>query len=81
MVLPRSLIQSGNQIWIINNENRLERKEINILYRGKKLVYTKGELSSDEKIVNTSFHQLISGLLVNPSSEASILDQRTVDTL
>lgn len=81
LVLPRSLIQSGNQIWIINNENRLERKEINILYRGKKLVYTKGELSSDEKIVNTSFHQLISGLLVNPSSEASILDQRTVDTL
>lgn len=81
LILPRSLIQAGNHLWVINDKNRLDRKEINILHRGKKLVYIKGELASDEKVVNSSFLQLISGLLVNPSSEASTLDPQKADNL
>lgn len=80
-ILPRTLIQSDNQVWIINEENRLERKIINILYRGKKLVYLKDGLQRHDKVVNTSFHQLISGLLVKPSSQPSILDQPVVEAL
>lgn len=81
LILPRSLVQAGNQLWIINDDNTLERKVINILHRGKEMVYIMGELASDDKVVNGSFHQLISGLLVNPISESSSLDQQKVDTL
>jgi RND family efflux transporter MFP subunit len=81
LILPRSLIQAGNHLWVINDNNRLDRKEINILHRGKKLVYIKGELASNEKVVNSSFLQLISGLLVNPSLETSTQDSQKADNL
>lgn len=81
LILPRSLIQAGNHLWVINDNNRLDRKEINILHRGKKLVYIKGELASNEKVVNSSFLQLISGLLVNPSLETRTQDSQKADNL
>jgi RND family efflux transporter MFP subunit len=80
-ILPRALIQGDKQVWIINQENRLERKKVNILYRGKELVYIRSGLQRHDKVVNTSFHQLISGLLVEPSSQPSILDQPVVEAL
>ncbi len=80
-ILPRALIQADKQVWTINEDNRLERKNINILYRGKKLAYIQGGLKRHDKVVNTSFHQLISGLLVEPSSRPSILDQQVVEAL
>jgi len=80
-ILPRALIQSDQQVWVINQDNRLERKNVNILYRGKELVYIRSGLQRHDKVVNTSFHQLISGLLVEPSSQPSILDQPVVEAL
>jgi RND family efflux transporter MFP subunit len=80
-ILPRALIQADKQVWVINDDNRLERKEVNILYRGKELVYIQSGVNRHEKVVNTSFHQLISGLLVEPSSEPHVLDQQVVEAL
>jgi len=80
-ILPRALIQANKQVWIINQNNRLERKDVNILYRGKDLVYIQHGLQRHDKVVNTSFHHLISGLLVEPSSQPSILDQSVVEAL
>lgn len=80
-ILPRALIQADKQVWIINKENRLERKDVDILYRGKELVYIQKGLQRHDKVVNTSFHHLVSGLLVEPSSQPSILDQPVVEAL
>ncbi len=80
-ILPRALIQADKQVWVINDDNRLERKEVNILYRGKELVYIQSGVNRHEKVVNTSFHQLISGLLVEPSTEPHVLDQQVVEAL
>lgn len=80
-ILPRALIQADKQVWVIDDANRLQRKDVNILYRGKELVYIQDGLKRHDKVVNTSFHQLVSGLLVEPSSEPQILDQQVVEAL
>lgn len=79
--LPRSLIQANNQIWVIDNNNKLARKELSILHLGKHFAFIKDGLSIQEQVVNHSFHQLISGLLVKPIFDPSVPDQQTVDTL
>jgi RND family efflux transporter MFP subunit len=80
-ILPRALIQADKQVWTINEDNRLERKRVNILYRGKKLVYIQESLKRHERVVNASFNQLVTGLLVEPNSQPTMLDQPVVEAL
>ncbi|MFA5624859.1 MAG: efflux RND transporter periplasmic adaptor subunit [Bradymonadales bacterium] len=53
IALPRALIREGNKVHVCNNENRLEIRDIEIVYKNKDFAYVTSGIESGEKIVST----------------------------
>ncbi|MFT7184640.1 MAG: RND family efflux transporter MFP subunit [Pseudohongiellaceae bacterium] len=65
-ILPRNAEQASNTVWVIDDNNQLRRKIIEVIYRGKKEVYLKAGLDENDRIVTGSFHLMAEGLIVQP---------------
>jgi multidrug efflux pump subunit AcrA (membrane-fusion protein) len=62
--LPRKALKSNEQIWIVDNENRLLSKQLNLLYRGKDNIYVSSGLTGGEKVVVSDLEMFSEGLEV-----------------
>ena len=60
-------------MWVIDENNQLRRKTIDVIYRGKEDVYIKENLDMNERIVMGSFHLMAEGLTVRPYQPTSSL--------
>jgi RND family efflux transporter MFP subunit len=65
-IIPRNAEQASNTIWVIDKDNQLQRKVVDIIYRGKKKVYIKSGLDVNDRVVIGSFHLMAEGLTVQP---------------
>ncbi len=66
-VVPRQALRQGAQVWTVNAENRLERKPVEILYKGKDVVYVKSGLSSGDNVVLSQLDIAVEGMKVRSS--------------
>lgn len=65
-IIPRHAEQAANTVWIIDESNKLRRKIIEIIYRGKTETYVKAGLNKNDRIVTGSFALMAEGLTVQP---------------
>lgn len=65
-VIPRNAEQASNTVWVIDENNKLRRKEIDVIYRGKNETYLKGGLKNNDRVVTGSFPLMAEGLTVQP---------------
>jgi RND family efflux transporter MFP subunit len=64
--IPRKALRNNQQVWVIDGENRLRIKKVEIARREKeKLLISKG-LSAGEQIVVTSLSAAADGMLLRP---------------
>lgn len=68
-ILPRESLQAENKLWTIGKEDRLSRRSVEVLYRGKDQVYVASGIMLGERIVTGSFSNLVDGLLVEPKAQ------------
>lgn len=66
VIIPRNAVQANNRVWIINPNNTLASKTVDILYRGKELIYISAGLNANERVATGSFHLMSEGLIVDP---------------
>ena len=64
--IPRKALRNNQQVWVIDGENRLRIKKVEIARREKeKLLISKG-LSAGEQVITTSLSAAADGMLLRP---------------
>lgn len=62
--VPRGAIHNGNQFWIVNENDRLEQRSVDILYKGRKAIFASGGVGEGDRIVMTQLNHAAEGLHV-----------------
>lgn len=50
-VLPETVVGRDNRVWLVNKQQRLERRNISVLYRDDKQVYVSNGLANGDQVV------------------------------
>jgi RND family efflux transporter MFP subunit len=78
-VVPRQALRQGAQVWTVNAENRLERKPVEILYKGKDVVYVKSGLASGDNVVLSQLDIAVEGMKVRSSVVPQTNNQENIN--
>ncbi|UPR49504.1 efflux RND transporter periplasmic adaptor subunit [Vibrio cyclitrophicus] len=61
-VLPDQLMRSDNQVWIMNQDNKLEIRSVTPVFRNATLAYIGDELKVGERVVSSYLGSPVSGM-------------------
>jgi hypothetical protein len=50
-VLPETVVGRDNRVWLVNKQQRLERRNISVLYRDDKQIYVSNGLANGDQVV------------------------------
>jgi len=64
--IPRKALRNNQQVWLIDEENRLRIKQVEIARREKEQLLISAGLSVGERIVTTSLSAAADGMLLRP---------------
>ncbi len=62
--IPRHLLRAGNHVWVIDNNNQLRNRKLDILRTGGDDVYVKSGLDEGERICLTNVGEVVPGTTV-----------------
>lgn len=81
--LPRRHLQKDRFVWIMNDENRLEARTVNIAHRGQKTVLVTSGLEPGDRIITTPLIGAIEGIALKqrPSSKEEITAETSLPTV
>jgi len=71
-ILPRRLLYTGNVVWLINAENKMESRQVKILPIRDANVYIYEGLKVGEKLIASGTFGLLDGKLVKPVAVATL---------
>jgi len=63
-ILPVSAIRESNHLWVVNNESKLERRSVEVLWRNSKIAVLQGDINDSDKICTTALSYAEPGLPV-----------------
>ena len=66
IAVPRGALHDNDTLWIVDNENRLHIREVDILRRERDEVLIRSGLDANEKIVLTNLSGAAEGMLLRP---------------
>jgi len=69
LVVPRSAIRDGNQILVVDDEDRIHLREIEILRIDQEDVILRAPLQAGERIGTTSLQWIVEGMQVLPVAD------------
>ncbi|MCG8315625.1 MAG: efflux RND transporter periplasmic adaptor subunit [Pseudomonadales bacterium] len=70
-VVPRRALRNGNQVWIVDAKNQLQRRNVDVLYKGKTSIYIKSGLRNGDKVVLSQLDIAVDGMTVRTSIQES----------
>lgn len=70
-VIPRTAIREGDRIWIMDNDNKLEIRKLEIIWRRENDVYVKEGIKDGEYIVTSNIPTPIPGLWLRADNNDS----------
>ena len=69
-VLPRSALQANNQVYVIDSENRLQFRDVDILRTVSEEIYVTGGFKVGETISLSTVNNAVEGMRVRPLDES-----------
>jgi multidrug efflux pump subunit AcrA (membrane-fusion protein) len=69
VVLPRSSLRNGNRVLVIDEQNRLQYREVELLRLYRDEVLIKTGLQADERVCLSAIQTVVEGMPVNPIIE------------
>ncbi|WP_455366405.1 efflux RND transporter periplasmic adaptor subunit [Kaarinaea lacus] len=75
LVIPRSAL-NDHQVYVVNSDNRLERRKVKVQLRGSNYVVVQEGLTAGERVVISDLSPAIDGMLLDP-----VLDNETLQRL
>lgn len=80
-VLPHAALTNGNQVWVVNSEERIESRFVNVLYTGPELTYVDKGLTEGDKVVVSALEAPSENMKVRLKSDQTQLSKNKVSDL
>ncbi|MCW9012245.1 MAG: efflux RND transporter periplasmic adaptor subunit [Gammaproteobacteria bacterium] len=71
-ILPRSALRYGRELWLLDDEERLQKRKINVLHKDEQYIYVMQDLNPAEKVIVSALDIAVQGMQLQPSSEETI---------
>ena len=68
--LDREFVHNVNQVWIMNDQNRLEIRTVDVVFRGQDKLYVKNGLKNGERLVTTLLASPVEGMELRTDSSS-----------
>lgn len=62
IALPRQALRPGDQVWLIDAEQRLHFRDVEVLHRGREQVYLRDGLKAGERVVLSPLDAVVEGM-------------------
>jgi len=72
--VPRTALREGNLLWMMSPENRLEVKEVQLVWGGQESVLVSGDFGENAKLVVSDLASPIAGMLLRTGDQAPDAD-------
>jgi len=65
-VIPvdRAYVHNGNEVWVMNGDNKLEVRGVDIMFSGENEVYVNGGLEDGARVVTTNMSAPVEGMML-----------------
>ncbi len=70
--IPRRALRNGNQLWLVDADKRLFRRQVDVMYKGKNEIYVNGGLNDGEQIVLSQLDIAVEGMQVRTKLAAPL---------
>lgn len=74
--LPRHVLRAGNQVWVVDADNRLHNREVTVLRTEGDEVYVTSGLQDGELVALSSVSDALPGMMVRINTESSTMRQQ-----
>jgi RND family efflux transporter MFP subunit len=75
-ILPRSVVRDGRRVWVVNAENALEVRELEIAWQTQDEVFVASGVSAGERVVKTQLPAAIPGMALRVIGDESENDSK-----
>lgn len=65
VILPREAVHNRNEVWVLNDEDRISIRKVGILYRGKDSIYVNRGLINNDRVVVTPLEVVVENMRVH----------------
>lgn len=69
VAVPRSALHEGDGLWLASAEDRLERRAVDIGFRGTEVVYVTGGLTEGDRVITSALSMPVPGMKVRVAGE------------
>lgn len=71
LALPRELVRDGSTVWVMTDDGRLDIRPIDVVYRGRQVVFIASGLEAGEQVVTTDLPAPVPGMSLRTSDESA----------
>lgn len=72
VALPRAYLRDGSTVWVMNDDNALEIRDVEIIFRGREAVYVTAGLLDGERVVSSDLSAPVAGMPLRLDDEIDI---------
>ncbi len=74
--LSRSVFQQGSHVWLIDQDNKLRIKQVDILYKDEKFIYITEGLNDGDRVIVSTIDYPLNGMKLTPQLTNGALPMR-----
>ncbi len=71
-VIPRSALRNANKVYVVNAEDKLEIRTVDVLFSDNQQVLIRSGLNIGERVVTSTIASAVDGMLVQPINELAL---------
>ncbi len=71
VVLNREVVHENDHVWVMNDQDRLEIRKVEVVFRGRDTVFVRNGLKSGERLVTTLLSAPVEGMELRTSGDSS----------
>lgn len=70
-VLPRSALRYGHELWLVNGDNRLVKRPVDVIHKERLHVYIDSGLEAGERVITSSLDIAIDNMKLDPQLQTT----------
>lgn len=78
--IPRAALHNRDEVWLLNSDDRIEIRKVNVLYRGKDKVYLNKGLNQGDKVITTPLEVAVNNMRVQVTADSDEPEANEVST-
>lgn len=75
--VPRRALRNGDQLWLVDADKRLFRRQVDVIYKGRDQIYVNGGLNNGEQVVLSQLDIAVEGMQVRTKLAAPLQQDDT----